>query len=164
MNPSDFQYSQSAFRSSLIALCWFCTTTVLDLPSCTTYLPLHATPKTPEDLSGLLICLSQKVTAFPIGPEGRHPHLVNEASSGSLALRPVALPLRNLQHTITRILLHGTTGTNEQFPGQDFNLLDMLPITAYGPTPSSCQGSCITHVGKEGGLFLLTVNHYVYAA
>ncbi|MDH3976853.1 MAG: hypothetical protein OEV42_21540, partial [Deltaproteobacteria bacterium] len=45
-------------------------------------------------------------------------------------------PLRNLQHTITRILLHGTTGTNEQFPGQDFNLLDMLPITAYGPALS----------------------------
>jgi hypothetical protein len=25
---------------------------------------------------------------------------------------------------------------NGQFPGQDFNLLDMLPVTAYSLTPS----------------------------
>jgi len=40
----------------------------------------------------------------------------------------------NLQHSITQVLLCGTTGMNGQFPGQDFNLLDKLPVTAYDLT------------------------------
>ena len=98
-------------------------TTVLDLPSCTINLPLHATPITPEDLPEKLI-VRQVVSVFPFKSEGQHPRLVNEANKDSLALRPVALPSRNLQHSITQILLRSTTGVNEQFPGRDFNPLD----------------------------------------
>ena len=64
-----------------------------------------------------------------------HPQLVNESNTGSLTLRPVVLPLQNLQHSITQILLCGATGMNGQFPGQEFNLLDNLPVTAYYLTP-----------------------------
>ena len=75
------------------------------------------------------------MSVFPFKYEGQHPQLVNEADTGSLALRPVALPLQNLQHSITQILLCGATGMNGQFPGQDFNLLDKMPVTAYYLTP-----------------------------
>ena len=101
----------------------------MDLPSCTIYLPLHATPITPEDQPEPLI-VQQVVSVFPFKSEGQHPQSVNEANTDSLALRPVASPSRNLQHTITRELLRSTTGVNEQFPGPDFNRLDKPPMTA----------------------------------
>ena len=142
MNPSDFQCSRSSFHSSLIDDRWLCKATALDLPSCTAYLPLHTTPITPEDPFShshfgavLRAACRRKVTVFPIKSEGQHLQLVNEANTDSLALRPVALPLQNLQHSITQILLCGTTEMNGQFLGQDFNLLDMLPVTAYDLTP-----------------------------
>lgn len=40
---------------------------------------------------------AQRMSAFPTRLKGRHPYLVNEAALGSLALRPTALPLRNLR-------------------------------------------------------------------
>ncbi len=98
-------------------------TTALDLPSCTINLPLHATPITPEDLPELLI-VKPVISVFPFKSEGQHPHLVNEANTDSLSLRPVVLPLQNLQYTITHALLRSTTRVNEQFPGRDFNPLD----------------------------------------
>jgi hypothetical protein len=109
-------------------------TAALDLPSCTTFLPLHATPTTPEDLPEKLI-ISQAISAFPFRAEGQHPLLVNEANSDSLALRPVVLPLQNLQQAITHLLLCLATRVNEQFPGRDFNPLDTSPVTACALTP-----------------------------
>ncbi len=125
MNPSDFQYSQKtispvkAYRS-LLALH---NATVLDLPPCTINLPHHATPTTPEDLPETLI-VRPVISAFPFRQKGQHPQLVNEANTDSLALRPGALPARNLQRIITHTLLRYATGVNEQFPGRDFNPLD----------------------------------------
>ena len=62
-------------------------------------------------------------------------NLVNEANTDSLALRPAISPLQNLQHPITQMLLCGATEMNGKFLGQDFNLLDRLPVTAYDLTP-----------------------------
>ena len=75
------------------------------------------------------------MSVFPIKSKGQHPQLVNEANTDSLTLRPVASPLQNLQPPITQRLLCGTTEVNEKFLGQDFNLLDKLPVTAYDLTP-----------------------------
>jgi hypothetical protein len=44
--------------------------------------------------------------------------------------------MQNLPLPITQKRLCGATGMNGQFPGQDFNLLDKMPVTAYGLTPS----------------------------
>jgi len=96
---------------------------VLDLPSCTINLPLHATPITPEDLPETRV-VSQAVSVFPFKSEGQHPQLVNEAHMDSLTLRPAALPSRNLHFKIAHEMLRSTTGVNEQFPGRDFNPLD----------------------------------------
>ena len=57
--------------------------------------------------------------------------MVNEATLGSLSLRPVALPLRNLRPRITPTPLRGATEVNGQFLGRDFNPLDNVPFTAY---------------------------------
>ncbi|SER25075.1 hypothetical protein SAMN05421690_101446 [Nitrosomonas sp. Nm51] len=122
-------------------------TTVLDLPSCTIYLPLHATPTTPEDLPETLI-VRQIVSVFPFRSESQHLQLVNGANKDSLALRPAALPSRNLQHSITQILLHSTTRVNEQFPGRDFNPPDKLPVTACDLTPNfNFLGSGLSGLG-----------------
>jgi len=75
------------------------------------------------------------MTVFPTKSKGQHPCLVNEANTDSLALRPAILPLQNLQHPITQMLLCGATEMNGKFLGQDFNLLDRLPVTAYDLTP-----------------------------
>ena len=75
------------------------------------------------------------MSVFSFRPKDQHPQLVNEANTGSLSLRPAASPLQNLQHPITQILLCGATEVNEKFLGQDLNLLDRLPVTAYGLTP-----------------------------
>jgi hypothetical protein len=58
-------------------------------------------------------------------------------NTDSLALRPAALPSRNLQHAIACGLLRSATGVNEQFPGRDLNPLDGLPMTACDLTPST---------------------------
>jgi len=47
--------------------------TVLDLPSCTTYLPPHAILITPEDLAESLIGVYQLVSVLPFKSEGQHP-------------------------------------------------------------------------------------------
>ncbi len=54
----------------------------------------------------------QTMSVFPIKSKGQHPQLVNEANTDSLSLRPVASPLQNLQPSITRRLLCGTTEMN----------------------------------------------------
>ena len=40
------------------------------------------------------------------------------------------------------MLLCGATEMNGQFLGQDFNLLDRLPVTAYDLTPFFYTGAC----------------------
>ncbi len=88
-------------------------TTVLDLPSCTINLPLHATLITPKNSPVPLIGLKQVMAVFPFKSESQHSQLVNEANTDSLSLRPVALPSRNLQFIIAYALLRSTTGMNE---------------------------------------------------
>ncbi|SET70525.1 hypothetical protein SAMN05216326_1773, partial [Nitrosomonas marina] len=83
-----------------------------------------------------MLIVRQVVSVFPFRLEGQHPQLVIEANKDSLALRPAALPSRNLQYSITQILLHSATGVNEQFPGLDFNPLDRLPVTACNLGPA----------------------------
>jgi len=75
------------------------------------------------------------MSVFPIKSKDQHPQLISEANTDSLALQPVASPLQNLQHSITQTLLCGTTEVNRQFLGQDYNLLDKSPVTAYDVTP-----------------------------
>ena len=84
-----------------------------------------------------MLIVRQVVSVFPFRPVGQHHQLVNEVNKDSLALRPAALPSRNLQQSITQILLHSATGVNEQFPGRDFNPLDKLPVTACSLTLST---------------------------
>ena len=67
-----------------------------------------------------------------------------------LALRPVALPSRNLQYIITHALLRSTTGVSEQFPGRDFNALDRSPMTACDLTPVNRGASASCSVPFPG--------------
>ena len=60
---------------------------------------------------------------------------VTRLRPGSLALRPAALPLRNLRHPITRTPLPGARKAYGQLLSRDFNPLDIPPITANGQTP-----------------------------
>jgi len=85
------------------------------------------------------------MSVFPIKSKGQHPQLVNEANTDSLTLQPVASPLQNLQTAITHSLLCGATEMNGQFLGQDFNLLDNLPVTAYDLTPISQASHADVH-------------------
>ena len=73
---------------------------------------------------------------IPIRPHGKFvlAYIHRKGVTDSLALRPAISPLQNLQHPITQMLLCGTTEMNGQFLGQNFNLLDRLPVTAYDPT------------------------------
>jgi len=68
MNPSDFHNGPKATSAltlyapvgnSFLA-------TVVDLPHCTAYLPLHATPATPGDPMGRFRYLIPSTAAFPL--------------------------------------------------------------------------------------------------
>jgi len=76
--------------------------------------PLHRLRPSPSDHR---VGTSNFVTRLPLG---------------SLALRPVALPLGNLQPPITRTLLPGARTVYGQLLSRDLNPQEKQPVTAYG--------------------------------
>ncbi len=56
-------------------------------------------------------------------------------NNGNITHKAVGTVDTNISRWRGQTLLCGTTEVNGQFLGQDFNLLDMLPITAYDLTP-----------------------------
>ena len=61
-------------------------------------------------------------------------HQVTRLRTGSLALRPAALPFGNSRPSVARTPLPRATGVYGQFPGRDSNPLDQTVATAYGQT------------------------------
>jgi len=70
--PLRFPIKLKSISLFAYRICLVLPTALLDLPTCTTNLLLHATPITPEDLPELLIAL-QTVPVFPFRPKGQHP-------------------------------------------------------------------------------------------
>jgi hypothetical protein len=110
-------------------------TAVTGLPCCTIYPPQHATPATPRVVAATSV-ISATTSGLPLQTRGSaSPFSVTRLRPGSLALRPAALPLKNLRHPIAQTPLLSAKKAYGQLLSRDFNPLDIPPITANSLTP-----------------------------
>ena len=87
--------------------------------------PTTCRPCYPGRFDGPLPFSISMTSAFPTCPLGRHLQIrLTRLRTGSLALRPAALPFGNLRPLIAQTPLPCATGMHGQLPGRDFNPID----------------------------------------
>ena len=112
---------------SLPYTCLFMTdvNTIPDLQHWVNYLPLHAIPATPVDSTIASVLFIVDVSLPHTSTRSTSTYFrLTRLHPGSLSLQPATLPLRNLQHFVTKMLLLRTNMVYGQFHVRDLNPLD----------------------------------------